>query len=192
MKKEFIQKVIAVQQALRAPKEKGGSEIRYKYRTAEQIYQAAKPLLLEHGLLLYVSDRPVQVGERYYIEATAHLTDGEDEITNTAYARESQSARNMGEGQLSGSTSSYARKYAICGMFLVDDNHDLDDENVREDVMQSEKADTIDNCLLDLLNCTDRHEFEAWMRRWKDEVNTIAEVKQAAAEAAKKYPRPTK
>lgn len=122
--------LLAVQRDLKAPKGQFNSFGKYKYRSCEDILQAARPLCNENGLVLTVSDEIVNIGERFYIKATSKVTDiatGES-VENVAYAREADSKKGMDESQLTGSCSSYARKYSLCGLFAIDDNKDADTE----------------------------------------------------------------
>lgn len=98
----------------------------YNYRNVEQILSELKPYLVKLGLSLILSDEVVFIGNRFYIKATAKLSDGVNSVETTAYARESESKKGMDEAQLSGSCSSYARKYALGGLLLLDDNKDID------------------------------------------------------------------
>lgn len=133
MNKEFIRKVLAVQTALKAPKNQYNSFGKYNYRSAEDILEALKPLLAEHGLLLTLSDEPELSGDWHYIKAVARLTDGEDVLTATAYAREDADEKGYRKSQLTGATSSYARKYCLNAMFCIDDTKDADtDEDKRQ------------------------------------------------------------
>lgn len=120
------QKLIAIQSELKAPKSQYNGFGKYHYRNVEDILEALKPLLKEHKLVLTISDDIVQVGGRIYVKATALLEDGEKTVTATAYARESETRKGMDDSQLTGSTSSYARKYALNGLFLIDDTKDAD------------------------------------------------------------------
>ena len=124
-------KLTQIQNGMRVTKDKRNDFGKYTYRSAEMIYEAAKPLCLEHGVTLSMSDEVIQIGERYYIKATATLTDGTETISKSAYAREAEQMKGQSDPQVSGSTSSYARKYALQGLFLLDDNKDPDEvENV--------------------------------------------------------------
>ena len=122
-------KLRAVQSALKAPKGQENKFGGYKYRSCEDILEAVKPLLAENGLVLCISDEIVTVGERYYVRATATVGDGESSIAVTAYAREPESRKGMDEAQVTGSSSSYARKYALNGLFCIDDTKDPDSTN---------------------------------------------------------------
>jgi len=122
-------KLRAVQSALKAPKGQENKFGGYKYRSCEDILEAVKPLLAENGLVLTISDDIGIVGERYYVKATATVTDGENRISVTAFAREPESRKGMDEAQVTGSSSSYARKYALNGLFCIDDTKDPDATN---------------------------------------------------------------
>ena len=129
--KEINRKLLAVQQALKAPKSQFNEFNKFNYRNAEDILEAVKPILAEQGLTLVLSDQMEYIGERYYIKATATLSDGEDSITATAYAREDESRAGMSESQVTGCSSSYARKYCLGGLFCIDDGKDSDSFNNR-------------------------------------------------------------
>lgn len=125
----IYEKLAVIQHKLKAPK---GQENRfggYKYRSCEDILEAVKPLLYETKTALTISDMIENVDGRYYILATAKLTNCDEPgeaITNTAYAREAESKKGMDDSQITGSASSYARKYALNGLFCIDDTKDAD------------------------------------------------------------------
>ena len=121
-----MKKLVAVQAALKAPKGQFNKFGGYKYRSCEDILEAVKPLLLEQGLQLTITDEPVEVGGRIYIKATATVTDGSETATVSGYAREAETKKGMDESQITGTASSYARKYALNGLFLIDDTKDAD------------------------------------------------------------------
>ncbi|HAM5425337.1 TPA: ERF family protein [Escherichia coli] len=124
VKTELHKKLWTIQQTLNAPKNQCNNFGGYNYRSAEDILEAVKPLL--QNITLTVSDEIVLIGNRYYVKATATLSDGEDVIAVTAYAREEESKKGMDASQLTGATSSYARKYALNGLFCIDDARDPD------------------------------------------------------------------
>lgn len=124
MKTELHKKLWTIQQSLNAPKGQYNKFGGYAYRSAEDILEAVKPLL--QNVTLMVSDEIVLIGDRYYVKATATLSDGEDSISATAFAREEKEQKGMTAGQLTGATSSYARKYALNGLFCIDDAKDPD------------------------------------------------------------------
>jgi hypothetical protein len=115
-----------IQNELKAPKNQYNSYGKYKYRNAEDIEQALKPLLAKYGATLYIDEEPRQVGERIYFVETVHYKDQEQTIEVNGWAREPDSKKGMDDSQLSGSTSSYATKYALGKLFLVDDTQDAD------------------------------------------------------------------
>ena len=122
------EKLMNIQQELKAPKGQYNSFGKYKYRSCEDILEAVKPLLGKNKAALTISDELIFVGDRYYIKATAALTDAEtsETISNTAYARESLDKKGMDDSQITGTASSYARKYALNGLFCIDDTKDAD------------------------------------------------------------------
>lgn len=127
----MLKKLLAVQTALKAPKNQVNNfnpKNPYKYRNCEDILEALKPLLTEQGLVLTISDSLELIGERYYVKATVNLADIESKVSVecTAYAREEENKRGMDVSQITGAASSYARKYALNGMFCIDDTKDAD------------------------------------------------------------------
>ena len=142
-----MKRLIEIQQELRAPKNQNNSFGGYNYRSCEDILEAVKPLLKKQGLALIISDELCNIGQRYYVRAVAQLYDGEKTHDNliaetVAYAREEESKKGMDASQLTGSTSSYARKYALNGMFLIDDTKDEDtNEKQTEKQARAKKAE---------------------------------------------------
>lgn len=124
----IYEKLIVVQSLLKAPKNQWNEFSKFHYRNCEDILEALKPLLLKHKLSLTISDSIVYLGDRFFVKATAKLTDVETEefIEVEAYAREEASLKGMSSAQVTGATSSYARKYALNGMFCIDDTRDPD------------------------------------------------------------------
>lgn len=119
-----------IQKRLKAPKSNYNSFGKYNYRSCEDILEAVKPLLGDNTLTL--SDEVVQIGDRIYVKATAVFRDGATETRVSAFAREAESKKGMDESQVTGTASSYARKYALNGLFLIDDTKDADtDEFVK-------------------------------------------------------------
>lgn len=128
------EKLSQIQSKLNAPKGQYNSFGKYNYRNCEDILQALKPILAEHKCHVSLSDEVVMVGNRFYIKATATITDSENNsFSTTAFAREAESKKGMDESQVTGSTSSYARKYALNGLFAIDDNKDADTLNNHAD-----------------------------------------------------------
>lgn len=136
--KEGFEKLVKVQKKLKAPKGQVNTFGKYKYRSCEDIVEAVKPLLHAEGLLLNISDELVCVGDRFYVKATARVyhEDGSYQ-ESTAFAREEESKKGMDSSQLTGSTSSYARKYALNGLFAIDDTEDADATNTHGKEEQS-------------------------------------------------------
>lgn len=132
-KSSFIIKLAKVQSELKAPKSQYNSFGNYKYRSCEDIVESVKPLLAKQGLALVITDDIELVGERYYVKATATITDGENEVHSTAYAREPLDKKGMDESQITGASSSYARKYALNGLLAIDDTKDADSLNTSKD-----------------------------------------------------------
>jgi len=125
-KSSFIIKLAKVQSELKAPKNQRNNFGNYNYRSCEDIVESVKPLLAKQGLALIITDEIELVGERYYVKATATITDGENEVHSTAYAREPLDKKGMDESQITGASSSYARKYALNGLLAIDDTKDAD------------------------------------------------------------------
>lgn len=123
---KLTEKLIAIQAQLKAPKDKTNTFGGYKYRSCESILEAVKPLLKENGCILTISDEITDCSGRVYVKAKATLSDGETECTTYGYAREPESKKGMDEPQVTGTASSYARKYALNGLFAIDDTKDAD------------------------------------------------------------------
>lgn len=129
MNKAIIEELSRIQRELKAPKNLWNKFGGYAYRNAEGILEAVKPLL-SPGYVVMCNDRVLAIGDRYYVEATACLTNGEDTVSVTASAREDETKKGMDGCQITGSCSSYARKYALNGLFAIDDNKDSDDDSL--------------------------------------------------------------
>lgn len=124
-------KLKEIQKKLKAPKNQKNTFGGYKYRSCEDILEAVKPLLYEHNCTLTINDDMIPIIDSVYVKASATLTDCEsgEQVTATAYAREQETAKGMTAPQLTGACSSYARKYAMNGLFCIDDNKDADATN---------------------------------------------------------------
>lgn len=137
----LTQKVGDIQHKLKAPKGQYNSFGKYNYRSCEDILEGVKPLLKEHNLALLIDDEIVQIGERYYVKATAKITDGREIVSATAYAREPDTKKGMDESQITGATSSYARKYALNALLCIDDTKDADTmDNNKKPVQQTQET----------------------------------------------------
>lgn len=135
------QRVGDIQHKLKAPKGQYNSFGKYNYRSCEDVLEGVKPLLKEHNLALLIDDEIVQIGERYYVKATAKITDGRECVSATAYAREPDTKKGMDESQITGATSSYARKYALNALLCIDDTKDADTmDNSKKPVQQTQET----------------------------------------------------
>lgn len=155
----IYEKLVVIQSSLRAPKNQYNSFGKYNYRSLEDIVEAVKPLLSQVKAALTISDEPVIIGDRIYIKAVAILTNAEEPtqtVVNTAYARESLTKKGMDDSQITGATSSYARKYCLNGLFCIDDNKEADSiapetQNLKiTDIQAKELSDLISKSGTDL------------------------------------------
>lgn len=138
---EFIEKIVAIQSELKAPKGQYNSFGKYNYRSCEDILEGVKPLLAKHGLVLTIQDEIELIGDRYYVKATATITNGKENISSSAYARESLDKKGMDSSQVTGATSSYARKYALNGLLAIDDTKDADTmDNSKKPTQQTQET----------------------------------------------------
>ena len=136
--------LLKIQQELNAPKSQYNKFGKYNYRSLEDINTAVKPLLADTGCVFMTEDELVQIGDRFYIKATAklaHIESGET-ISNTAYAREDEMKKGMDGSQITGTASSYARKYAANGLFAIDDTKDADTDGYREQTQNNRAPKT--------------------------------------------------
>ena len=145
---DFLKRVGMAQAELKAPKNQYNSFGKYNYRSCEDILEAAKPINIKHGLVLLLTDKPVCIGQRYYIEATARLYDIESEqfIEATASAREADTKKGMDDSQVTGTASSYARKYALNGLYNIDDTKDADTDAYKKQTTANSAATTEYKC----------------------------------------------
>lgn len=127
------EKLSKVQTELKAPKGQYNSFGKYKYRSCEDILEAVKPLNAKHGVVLTIGDEVVEISNRFYVKATAVFVDIEsgEKIINTALAREDDSKKGMDGSQITGTASSYARKYCLNGLYCIDDTKDADTDEYR-------------------------------------------------------------
>lgn len=143
----IYEKLMNIQSELKAPKSQFNSFGNYNYRSCEDILEGLKPIILKHKAAVVVTDEIMQIGGRYYVKAIAKLIDIEsgESIEASAYAREEESKKGMDLSQITGSTSSYARKYALNGLFAIDDTKDSDFTNKHEDKPKNEGKKTSSN-----------------------------------------------
>lgn len=141
----MLNELIKIQSTLKCNKSQFNKFGNYHYRSCEDILEAVKPLLQKHDCTLTLSDELVNIGERYYIKAAATIknSNGEEETVN-AYAREPLSAKGMSDSQITGTASSYARKYALNGLFLIDDTKDADTNAYKEQQQVAEEEQKAD------------------------------------------------
>ena len=173
---DFLKRVGMAQAELKAPKNQYNSFGKYNYRSCEDILEAAKPINKKYGLVLLLTDKPVCIGQRYYIEATARLYDIESEqfIEATASARESDTKKGMDDSQVTGTASSYARKYALNGLYNIDDTKDADTDAYK-------KQTTTNTTAAPEYKCADCGKpFEAFRDPTSGKTFTPAEVFQMA------------
>ncbi|EHU0415721.1 ERF family protein [Salmonella enterica] len=178
MSKEFYARLAEIQEHLNAPKNQYNSFGKYKYRSCEDILEGVKPLL--KGLFLSISDEVVLIGDRYYVKATATITDGENSHSASAIAREEENKKGMDAAQVTGATSSYARKYCLNGLFGIDDSKDADTDEHKQQQnaapAKQTKSSPSSHAPVQVLKAF----TEAAMQK-----NTVEELKQAFAKAWK-------
>lgn len=145
--KTIIERLIKIQQGLKAPKSKESRDkygkVRYTYRSCEDILEAVKPLLKDAGCVLTISDEIINIADRFYVKATATLQCDDGQVSTSALAREDNNS-NMSGAQNTGASSSYARKYALNGLFCIDDTKDADDIDAMNGA-QPQQAGKIDS-----------------------------------------------
>ena len=145
-----------IQSLIKAPKGQFNSFGKYKYRSCEDIVEAVKPVINSLGFYLTLSDEIVNIGNRFYVKATAIISNGTESYSSVAYAREEEIKKGMDGSQVTGASSSYARKYALNGLFAIDDTKDSDSTNVgKDEPTQDEKR-----ILINLVYGTDMNDEE--------------------------------
>lgn len=192
---EFYSKLIKVQATLNAPKGQYNSFGKYSYRSCEDIMGAVKPLLAEQGLVQFVSDKVVMIGDRYYVEATVTVTDGNTSHSVSALARESLTKKGMDDAQVTGSTSSYARKYALNGMYNIDDTKDADTNEYREhaknkanqQVKQQATGFSPDECLSSFTSFASSSDLDQLKQAFGNCWKSLANHKEHQAKAKEVY-----
>lgn len=170
-----------IQAKLKAPKGQFNSFGKYKYRSCEDIVEAVKPVLAEYGYHLSMMDDVVEVGGRVYVKATCQVLDGQIQVaTATAFAREPENKKGMDESQITGTASSYARKYALNGLFAIDDTKDADTDEHKRQTNKSEKPDVkLDDAIVAKFeSCTSLDELkEVWDSLTNEQRSIYAGVK---------------
>lgn len=177
-----------IQQTLKAPKGQKNAFGNYMYRSCEDILEAVKPLLGDATITL--SDEIWMVGDRFYIKATATYTEGKESVSVTAYARESFDKKGMDSAQITGAASSYARKYALNGLLLIDDTKDADTKDNTEEKVDAKKyapkkAETPFEAAKRMIEeCTTQADLEALMHKIEAGKKLDEEDKQNLTEMA--------
>ena len=141
-KQSLIDLIADVQIEFKAPKGQYNSFGKYNYRSAEDILEAVKPILYKFGLTQTITDEIVYVGERYYNKATVTVYLGDQSVSVSAFAREPESKKGMDESQITGTASSYARKYALNGMWCIDDTKDADTDEYKQQTTKRDNGAT--------------------------------------------------
>lgn len=180
-----FEKLMKVQTALKAPKGQYNEFGKYKYRNCEDILEAVKPILAEHKALIILTDEVVLIGERYYVRATAAFINTEDgqSISNSAYAREEENKKGMDGSQITGASSSYARKYALNGLLAIDDTKDSDTTNKGEQPEKKEQKLISEEQIKELKELGFDDERLLNMAKYY-KVKTVSEITYAQAESA--------
>ena len=158
------QALVHIQSTLKAPKGQYNKFAKFNYRSCEDILTAVKPILVEVGGAIVISDEPTLVGDRYYIKATVILTTEHGSVTSSGYAREPLEKKGMDASQITGTASSYARKYALNGLLAIDDSKDSDVPTDKEPVPLVSDAQVLDLEVLIHENDLDTARLKKWMK----------------------------
>jgi hypothetical protein len=168
---KLAEKLLLIQSELKAPKNQRNTFGNYNYRSAEDILEALKPLLLKHKSVITVDDDMVNLQNRFYIKATVTLRDIEstEVITTNAYAREEETKKGMDGSQITGSTSSYARKYALNGMFAIDDTKDSDATNThgKEETLPKRVENASQSDIIKMQKLYSQEEIEKALKHYR-------------------------
>jgi len=174
-----------IQALVKAPKGQFNNFGKYKYRSCEDIVEAIKPVINPLGFALTLSDEVILIGQRFYIKATATLTDGNEMYTATAFAREEEAKKGMDGSQITGASSSYARKYALNGLFAIDDTKDADSINTGKEELKTASpaiSDKEKDYLTELLeNSTYEEEIRKKMYIRLNGIETVEDYEKAKA-----------
>lgn len=146
------EKLIAIQRDLKAPKSQLNAFGKYRYRSCEDILEAVKPLLFREGVVLTIADDLLAENGRFYVKASATLAYQDERICSSAFAREDEAKKGMDGSQITGAASSYARKYALNGLFCIDDTKDADATNVGEQQPVQEQQPSQDKFYTQAMN----------------------------------------
>ncbi len=197
-----------IQAAIKAPKVQFNNFGKYKYRSCEDIVEAVKPVINPMGFHLTLSDEIINIGNRFYVKATATICNGDEKYSATGHAREEESKKGMDGAQVTGSASSYARKYALNGLFAIDDTKDADstnkhDTDVFNDVPEPQELmelrklvynSTLDDqgrekALITIDACTDYKTYEKIKYRLEDVQKSIDNLENPLQRDIKKHIR---
>ena len=184
-------KLIKIQAELNAPKNKRNKFGNYNYRDLSGILEGLKPLLKETETTIKIDDEIIMIGDRYYVKATVSLSDGVDGVQVSAFAREGEDRKGMDDSQVTGSTSSYARKYACNGLFAIDDTADADsmdnsDSKNQENWMEKNKMSAdqliiINDLLVEVDDAEINEKTQTWLLGYKSKIQAdkmIAKLKE--------------
>lgn len=183
--KNFYELVAKVQETLKAPKGQRNKFGNYNYRSCEDILEAVKPILGD--LIITITDDIMAVSDRIYVKATATISDGVNSLSTTAFAREPLTKKGMDESQITGAASSYARKYALNGLLLIDDTKDADTQDNRKNqsYQKNDRNGEIINKLGSILQERDANpeQYLPWISKGCGrEINELAELTAPEAE----------
>ena len=191
-----MKELLSVIAELKAPKNQRNNFGNYNYRSCEDILEAVKPLLLKHSLMMSINDDVVSVLDRVYVKATVTVWNDKESKQVSAFAREAETKKGMDESQITGAASSYARKYALNGMFLIDDTKDADTQNnTKKDTPEkttppktettSDKASVLGDCIKLIKNSGFDEPTTATLRKKYAEVKTLEQAESFKAEVEK-------
>ena len=167
IKKESIhQTLVRIQRDLKAPKGQYNKFSNFSYRSCEDILEAVKPIL--NGFSLTIRDEVVMIGDRFYIKATARISNGTEYIENTASAREAEDKKGMDAAQITGAASSYARKYALNGLFAIDDNKDAD---AKDNNKTESKKTSADEQMEEQLKMIKAQKSKIHLEKWREKIS---------------------
>lgn len=191
-----MKELIEIQAKLNAPKKQHNKFGNYNYRSCEDILGALKEHLAENKCTLVITDDIVMIADRVYVKATATLKNENGEVESaTAYAREGVEKKGMDESQITGAASSYARKYALNGLFAIDDTKDADATNThgkeKEQPKQINKAELLAAAIADAENVKSRAEMAIWWAKYKD-LQQDEQLLAVCKQLGEKFPQPKK